>query len=470
MRLGVGIVSLGLLLAAAAYADDLAAAKRDLTAPAVGTRRVAIDKLVRLDSRASVDVLIAALRRAHKDDARLQRAFFKEANRALKRVRELTKQLEQLTEDLRRQRKEGKREDPSRSLAEATEIMRQSTAEFKKMKAARREFMPHVVLLVDGARALGRFQSREAVERIEGVARHEPAGPVRNAALRALIDRSSAELLPTLLALAQDRDPRVRALAVRALRRHASAPGVLDRLAACAQDKCWQVRRGAYAAIARAPADRALPLLKGALAAEEGDQLRLLQGHVAALEQEMAPPPPKPGAFGLRWTSTRVRFVLDLSERMKHLKLRYLRGEMVRALEALPDGARFEIVGLAGTEVRFAPRPQTMNAGTRRRAIDWVRELKPLGPGQTYRLFGLLAPDYGGRYRGKRVFEGLADTIVLVVDEVEEDDARHELDSFLLGNRACDAVLHVVALGAKVPRGMIEDRVNPTGGSLVLPK
>jgi HEAT repeat protein len=136
---------------------------------------------------------------------------------------------------------------------------------------------------------------------------------MRNACLRALTSLGTEAVVPTLLVIAKDRDPRARAYAVRALVRHVAQPEVLARVTECAQDKCWQVRRGAYRALAQASTE-GRPSLEAALEKEDGDQLRLVQRCLAeSAGAGDGPPVATVRPFGLPLTSTRVCFVVDLT-------------------------------------------------------------------------------------------------------------------------------------------------------------
>ena len=169
-----------------------------------------------------------------------------------------------------------------------------------------------------GVAALEKFRDEQARARIEELARRGQAGRLRTACLVVLSTRSSVEVLPTLVALAGDRDPRTRALAVRALGHHAGRAEVLAPLLACAQDECWQVRRGAYLGLAAIEAKaKVLPALKAAREKETGDQARLLDRILHKMGEGQEPQAATAKAFWLPLTSRRVRFALLLDKDAK---------------------------------------------------------------------------------------------------------------------------------------------------------
>lgn len=452
-----------LALMGAAQAGELAEAKGQLTAPEGGARRAAIKTLVKLDNRAAVDVLIGALRRAFRQDAAKARAFGKVVAKSTEELTRLCEEMQKIAGEA--QKGEMTSAELGRQLEALNEIGRRASAERAKVNAAKSKFLPHLVLTVEGAGALGKFQSRAAVARIEEIAQHDPPGRVRNACLRVLADRTSADVVPTLCELAEDKDPRVRSLAVRALLYHVERPGVLERLAAATRDEFWQVRRGAYEVIATLLPDQAGPLLEQARQREVGDQERFLSDQLRELRGE-AIPAPQPVAFGLPLTSQRVRFVLDLSETAD---LRYIRRQLALALDALPDGALLEIVGLTTEVIRFASTPLKVTASTRRRARSWLGRLKVYGTPDTQRLLDLIQPSYHDPYRGKRVFAQLPDTIYLVLRDANKEEARLQLASFALWNDSVGAVLHVAVLGKNLPRRLFEQAARETGGFVAQP-
>ncbi|HEX5135778.1 MAG TPA: HEAT repeat domain-containing protein, partial [Planctomycetota bacterium] len=449
MRLPVVLV----LLAAALSASEIEDAARQLGSADPEVCKKGIEALVRLDSRRSLDVLIQALRAAHKKDAAKQRAYRTVLEKSTKELRKITLELEEAL----------KTKPPyQEAMALSRKAMEVIATESEKVGRATREILPHLALLAEGTSALGEFKSGEAVARLEDLARHEPAGPVRGACLRALVGVSTVGMVPTLLALASDRDPRVRAIAVRALRRHIGEAGVVEQLEVAAEDKLWQVRRGAYLSLADGTPERVAPILEVARARETGDQLRLLDRLLHGMARGAEPPAASPAAFGLPVTSTRVRFVLDLSDAMKG-RLDEVRTEMGRALDALPDGALFEIVGFAIGETSFASGPERATAASRERARQWMAKLRTAGPPDTTRLLDLLMPDYEAPSGGTRVFEALPDAVYLVFHEMEGEGAVIGLARFVLWNGACDAAFHARAFGEKYP-DVMKTLAEGTGG------
>jgi HEAT repeat protein len=298
------------LLAAASStrADSLSDWKTQLASDDATARRTAIDALVALDNREAFDVLVSALRRAFQEDDRVGKARQKANAANLRRIRSLTEEIRALSE----QYQAGKlsRDD---WMGKMTPLLEASSEAFKEATAIIHRFAPHRALVTYGAEAISRFRSADVVARLEDIVKHESAGRMRNACLRALTSLGTEAVVPTLLVIAKDRDPRARAYAVRALVRHVAQPEVLARVTECAQDKCWQVRRGAYRALAQASTE-GRPSLEAALEKEDGDQLRLVQRCLAeSAGAGDGPPVATVRPFGLPLTSTRVCFVVDLT-------------------------------------------------------------------------------------------------------------------------------------------------------------
>lgn len=444
-----------LLLATSLRAGEIDDAVKGLSAPDVASRKSAIKALVGLDTRRSLDVLIQALRVAYKDDPAKQRAF-------RKIVEKWTNAIEAITRELEEARQRG--ETDMARLQKGTEVV---TAAAKRVTEASEAIRPHLTILTEGTAALASFKSAEARERVEELATHERPGRLRTACLRALIATSSPAMVPTFLELAADRDPRIRAIVVRALRRHVGEQGVLEKLDVSSRDTCWQVRRGAYLAITVAPAERAVPILEPARARETGDQLRLLDRLLHGLGKGEAPAAPEPVFLGLPLTSTRVRFVLDTSSEMKG-SIEEARTGLERALDALPDGATFEIVACSA-RVSFSPAPERATAATRERAKQWLRSLRPPRKADASRLFDPLAPDYEGE-DGAAVFENLPDAVYVIFHEARGEGPLLDLQRFAAWNTCCDTTFHARAFGAEYPRAEMEELAGKTGGTFVAGK
>ncbi len=439
-----------LLLAAFLRAGEIDDAVKKLAAPDAASRKSAIRALVSLDTRRSLDVLIQALRVVYKDDPAKQRAH-------RKIVEKWTKAIEAATRDL-----EDARQPDLARFQKATEVV---TTAAKKVTEATEAILPHLAIVNEGTAALAKFKSAEARERLEDLASHERPGRLRTACLRALIATSSATMVPTFLELADDHDPRIRAIVVRALQRHVGEQDVLGKLDAASRDTCWQVRRGAYVAIAVAPAERAIPILEAARAQETGDQLRLLDRLLHGLGKGEAPAAPAPVFLGLPLTSTRVRFVLDTSGGTNE-GFEEARTGLERALAALPDGATFEVVARSVGTVRFSPAPERATEATRERAKQWLRSLRPPRKATASRPFASLAPDYDEE-DGAAVFENLPDAVYVIFHEAKGEGALVDLERFAAWNTCCDTALHAHAFGTEYPRAEVEALAEKTGGAFV---
>jgi hypothetical protein len=444
-----------LLLVATVGAGEIDSAKGLLAKYDVESRKQGLALVLQIDNERAVDVLIGALRRTYKEDKGRERTLVKALDKSTKKLQRLIDRIDKLMAA----------GNVLQSRDEAHEIFAAMADENKDIDAALRAYAPHELMLVEGRTTLGKFQARDAWQRIEEVAKLERAGPIRDALLQALARHGSPESIPTFVELTEDRDARARALAVRALRKHANDPAVLARLEACAEDEEWQVRRGAYAALGQAPDGKGIETLKKARERETGDQVRWIDRELHRLEAGPEPEAAPAVAFGLPLTSRRVLFVLDLSE---DIGIEFVRDELVKALEALPDGAMFEIAGHGVVDVRFATKPTEMSASARTRAIAWARKLKARGASDMRALFNLLLTDYDDRYAGKRVFAQLPDALYLVCRGAEQDDLAMPLARFALWNRPCDATLHVrVMKGDKYPCELLQKVAEATHGTFV---
>lgn len=444
-----------LLLVSVVGAGEIDSAKGLLAKYDLVSRKQGLALLLKIDNARAVDALVGALRRTYKENKGRERTLIRALDKSTKRLERLIERIDKLMAEghvLQKKR-------------EANEIFAEMADASRDVTDAVHAYQPHELMLVEGRTTLGEFKAREAWQRIEEIAKLERAGPIRDALLQALILQSSPESIPTFLELAEDRDARARALAVRALAKHAPDPAAFARLQACAEDEEWQVRRGAYSALAQAPDGKGVETLKKARARETGDQVRWIDRELHRLEAGPAPEETPAVAFGLPLTSRRVLFVVDLSE---NVGIEFVRDELVKALEALPDGAVFEIAGHGVVDTRFATKPTEMTASSRKRAIAWTRRLKARGTSDPRALFSLLLANYDDRYAGKRVFSQLPDALYLVCCGADQKDLAMPLARFVLWNRPCDAALHVrVVNGDKYPCELLQKAAEATHGTFV---
>lgn len=453
-----------LLLAGAVGAGEIETARALLAKEDVEARKQGITVLVKLDSRDSLEVLVQALRKAHKDFAKRLGTHQKLSEAMSKVIRAEQKLRDDIMGNVGKQAKLS----PQKKIKALGASTRRSDAALRKWEDDLADLAP-VAFLVDGAaNALRRFESPAAITRLEQLAAREPTGGLRFDCLRAVMTRGSSSAAPVLVELSGDRDPRVRALVVRALRRHVAEAGVVDALVAVAEDRCWQVRRGAYASLAAAPAVRAIPPLEAALARERGNQARRLRVHLHELGRGAKPEPVPAGAFGLPLASDRIRFVVDLSRKMSD-RIQEVRTELRRAIAAIPDGGTIDVVGLVGDrKVSFASKPTRIDRASRRRFDLWLRKLevaKSEASG-TVDLLEMLHQSYANPGKGARIFEQAPDAIVLVARHIDKKDARLVEGRFRSWNDACDAVLHVRLFdrGAYAPADLREF-TEETGGT-----
>ena len=243
-----------LVLGAAAAADDLDDARMLLASPEAKTRLAAIRKLAEIDSRGAIDALtVAVLRSGAAIDALGKRLDQndREWERTVDKVFDL----------------EDRGKDGTDAHRQARFRQGQLEREWEQINT---EAQLHLDVLHETRLALRGFRSADAVAAIEKAARGQPHPLVRMLYIGALGRPGHASSLETLTELVtSDKDPRVRAGAVRGL--IAWAPKGWEIAAAAARDPCWAVRRGAIEALAHGPLASAVPELIEAAARESGE-------------------------------------------------------------------------------------------------------------------------------------------------------------------------------------------------------
>jgi HEAT repeat protein len=416
-----------------AVAADMAAIRKDLRSKDPDRIRGAIDALVRQDDREAVDALVAALRDVCKVNDKVTSKFDRDFASAMEEIAAATSEIPGLSK---------RTSSPAQFQAEMARINKRLNEGFARTSAALDEYLPHAILY-DGTRlALRKFKSEASVERLREIVGRE-RGSVRHWVLVSFLSRKDASIVPTLLELSEDRDARTRAVAVRCMIPHVGVEGVRDAVLRCAADDSWQVRRGAFRALAAAEDKAQLEKLR---VDAKGDDDRMLAALLGKQESE-------PVAFGLPLVSLRVRFVVDLSTESEAV-LPTIRQELTKALQALPDGAEFELIALPTGSPRFSRGPKRMGAGVRRDAIAWVERLKAGGSADDSMLDRLLVPDYDHPSKGKRVFDDLPDSVYLILGPAKEYREIDSFSNFAGWNAACDATLYVRVLGGAPPENL----------------
>ncbi|MHC4135577.1 MAG: vWA domain-containing protein [Planctomycetota bacterium] len=229
--------------------------------------------------------------------------------------------------------------------------------------------------------------------------------------------------------------------------RNTQHPGVLTALVAVAPEAAaalylehvaWPVRAGAIRALRRSGTRRAVELLVGAHAREEGrlrddaaGALRAVtgakaddwQGWWSSLPADWSPPPRQPSAVDLSVSSgafsdgkvtcfniaTSSRALVYCLEAARPTPWESVRDEVIRSVKTLPDGAKFGIVLYGDRATLWRRRLAHADAGTRADAVAFLSKHKPEGGADL--LAGLTAAlKLAG---GDRSAPAAADTIFL---------------------------------------------------------
>jgi HEAT repeat protein len=492
----------------AAAEDSVREARRLLISAEVKDRARGVEMLRRLDTGASIQALEEAVKRSVRDLDRL-------APRVQKLDDEWVEALIYCIVFA---------EHGLTRTEEYREYKRTETRLRADLDAMKLEMRRHVHVIVAASEAFLGYRSAEAIEKIEVGANSEPNLMTRLFYVAGLGHETRAACVPTLLKQLEHRDARIRATAVRALCAHIDAEGVLPAVEAATQDKHWCVRLGAYQALTGAPFPKAVELLVGAAQREKGEvalavdsYLEGLTGHsfpqrtahwkewwdahrksIAAgtyrprTDEEAAAEQSETKAmfFHIPIESSCVVFAIDFSGSMgeectiadetagrymaqyglQPTRLGYAQAELIRALDALPDGTEFNIVGYNTKAKLFAPRLVTLNRSSRRRAVTWLRKLETKQLTNIYDALEECFRDVMGSSSAVR-FNELPDTIVFLSDGAatcgrfqESEDLR---DLVRLWNRNFDVVIHTVGIGEDHDRKLLAAISEETGGYYV---
>lgn len=501
-------IALLLLIGGAAFADDLDDARMMLASPEASKRLAAIRRLAELDSRGAIDALaIAIMRSAAEIDALGQR-------------------LDRNDRDWERAYEEGYRLEArgkSGTDAHRRALFRQGQLE-REWDELNAEARLHLDVLHEAGLALKRFRSEEAITAIEKAARGHPHPLVRMLYIGALGRPGHASALETLTELVtSDKDPRVRAQAVRGL--IGWAPQGWEAAAGAARDPCWAVRRGAIEALAYAPRECGIPELIEAAGRESGEleltafsYLRQITGarvgdsygawkswwerNAAAVRDGSYRPPeegpePLPGKrtfarfFRIPIESTNVVFAIDFSASMTDdlrldnaranavleeyglpaTRLGYAKAELVGAIRDLPEGALFNIVVYADTAHFLFDRPAAANVRSRKRAIKWVVAADTGTMTNIWDALNVSFRDFLDSSGGSTRFPTLPDTIVFLTDGNATRGRFRGTDPLRklvrLWNQPLDIVIHCVGIGADHDRELLQGLAEETGGYYV---
>jgi hypothetical protein len=313
-----------------------------------------------------------------------------------------------------------------------------------------------------------------------------------------------------LQALAEETDPLAVAELIR-LKVKWGGPGGLEILAARIDDPAWPVRAAVVRELSRIARKEAIDLLVARLAKEDGrlkddiaEALRALTGQNFVAEPEpwriwweksragWAPPAERmksdtPGEgqeagvvyfYGIRTSSKRVVFCLDISGSMEwSLEGRDAQGpprldkakeELIRAINGLPEDARFAIVVYSTAVQTWKKALEPASQKNKASARKFVEDLKPEGATNIFdalvTAMEIAAPPAKGREPG-------ADTILFMTDGQPTHgkviDPHQILDEVTRRNRVLGVTLHTVGVSKDQNAAFLLNLAKRNGGRYV---
>ncbi|MHC4342569.1 MAG: VWA domain-containing protein [Planctomycetota bacterium] len=205
----------------------------------------------------------------------------------------------------------------------------------------------------------------------------------------------------------------------------------------------------------------------------------------------------KAAFYGISTRSNRIVFVLDRSGSMKHpvpqrgtvtgkkrdarvageTKLEVAKTELIRTIRNLPPDVKFAVVFFSHDVHVWKDPPAMMpaTAENKKEAIDWFRELDPVGSTMTFDALEktLRYAKVGG---GKSSTDPRgADTIFLLSDgspstpdgdaPLPEAERRKAVRAFLEANRPFRCVVHTIGVGPEHNRELMQSLASATGGT-----
>ncbi|HEX5135564.1 MAG TPA: VWA domain-containing protein [Planctomycetota bacterium] len=311
-------------------------------------------------------------------------------------------------------------------------------------------------------------------------------------------------------ALAQEEDPLVLAELIR-LKAKWGGPGAFDLLAARLDDPAWPVRAAVIRELSRIPRKESVDLLVARLAKEDGrlkediaEALRALTGQNFVAEPEpwriwweknrgnWAPPVERtkgdaPGEgqeagvvyfYGIRTTSKRVVFCLDISGSMEWSlagrdekgppRLDKAKEELLRALNTLPEDARFAIVVYSTDVATWKKSLEPASPKNKAAARKFVEDLKPEGATDIFdalvTAMEIAAPPAKGRDPG-------ADTIFFMTDGQPTHgkiiDPHQILDEITRRNHVLGVTIHTVGVSKEQNAAFLLNLAKRNGGRYV---
>jgi hypothetical protein len=370
-----------------------------------------------------------------------------------------------------------------------------------------------------------RFDDPGAVTAIEAGAKSESDVFVKQWYVQGLAGAKRVASVPVLLGLLSSADPMTRAMAMRSLWYVGLDRRVFDVVSKMVTDKSWQVRVGAYLAIAHAPVDFAAPLLVDAAVRENGEPARVADSLLTSLlglgfpddprqwgpwwkengEDVLAgrdvasrPGPAAPSGdsathdtfFGIPMESTNVLFVLDYSSsmeadlehgdprnreiraqaRLPATRLGVAQAEAIRAIRSLPANASVQVVVFSDKAKRYSDRAVLATPSNKTSLVGWLVAQKTgwltnVWDGLRGAFRDILAKP------SSSAFLDLPDTIIFLSDggatrgRFQRNDAL--ATQVAAWNYSVGAMVHAVGVGAEQDADLLRALVEPTGGVYV---
>lgn len=382
-----------------------------------------------------------------------------------------------------------------------------------------------------GGRALAREEGRDLERSLAGLLRTQrQAKDGARLRLLDLLGHAASEPVRAALRelLAGEKDAAARAELIDALAAGGDRGIVPDLLETWIVDPSWHVRSRAAHALARLRERDAVPVLIDRMAVEQGRVRTDLEAALRSLtgryfhgnlelwrrwwgEHRETFEVPEPTAFepqaseaareglgtdffGIRTTSDRVLFVLDLSGSMKWSmiprnnpeddpgrspdmpregelsRLQAAQRELIRALNGIPDGGIFNVVLYASDVWTWQDRPVAMRDDTRAAAVRFVEGLDALGGTNIYGALEL-ALDLAGAKAGDTWDAPTIDTIYFLSDgrpSVGVTTAPDEILAYVRDrNRSAGIVIHSIGLSGAQDPYLMRNLAEQNGGIYV---
>ncbi|MEE8106685.1 MAG: VWA domain-containing protein [Planctomycetota bacterium] len=274
---------------------------------------------------------------------------------------------------------------------------------------------------------------------------------------------------------AMKKERRAHALAEMVLMRGRQVAGRLKALRPYAQHRHWNVRSAAIRALARDPDPETLAFLKSRAPIEEGrlrEEVVLAVGARPANESSVS-------FYDIPAATKRVLFCIDVSPSMlfpmdglggtKEARFKKTRRELSRALSALPEDVRFNIVTYNAQVMEWKPRMVPATEKSRNEARAYIQSLTFRGGGTN--TYGALRRCIDMAKTSTRDAAPRADTIFFLTDGEPTSgiltDPGLILTEITERNRGRHVVIHSIGLSEEQNAGFLQNLAEWNGGHFV---